>query len=81
MPDLGRCNVTYFKQAAEMVDKGIAKSQYDAAKQIAEGEGEKPENIRWRIRDGKKKVGGDLQKESSPVISSTTNNFKKLEKT
>lgn len=77
----GRCNVTYFRQAAEMVDKGIAKSQYDAAKQIASQSGETVKAVEHRISRGKKEVPQGGEQEANPVISGTSGNLEKLEKT
>ena len=61
------CNITYFKQAQARIEAGVASSKAEASRQIAEETGEKPENVRWKIRDGEKKLGVELQKNGRPT--------------
>lgn len=53
----GRCNITYAKQAAALVDAGTVKSERAAAKQIAYETGESLETTRTRIKRGKIEMG------------------------
>ena len=52
----GKCNVTYFEEAQKRIEKGIAKSEHDAAKQISKETGESLPSVRCRIQRGNKKV-------------------------
>jgi len=58
---VGRCNITYYKQAKQMIEQGVANSKNDAAKKIAEDTGESQEAVRHRIRSGEDEVGGVRQ--------------------
>lgn len=52
----GRCDVTYAKQAAALVEAGTVASEHAAAKQIAEETGEIFSTVRKKISRGKSKV-------------------------
>ena len=54
---IGKCSITYSKQAEEMIKKGIAKSRYSAAKIIAEEEGASFATINGRIYKGLRERG------------------------
>ena len=63
----GRCNITYAKQAAAMVDAGTVRSERKAAKQIAEETGEPLETVRTMVKRGKKEMGsGEPKKKPAP---------------
>ena len=50
---VGRCNVTYAKQAQGLVAAGTVKSERQAARQIAEETGNPLETVRAMIKRGK----------------------------
>jgi hypothetical protein len=52
----GKCNVTYFKQHAAMVEAGKSTGQRDSARQIAEETGDSPGAVEQRILRGKKQL-------------------------
>lgn len=60
---IGRCNVTYFKQAQAMLEKGVAETITDASRKIAEDTGEHPEAVRDKILRGERDVEGE-----SPIL-------------
>ena len=66
---VGRCNVTYFKQAQAMQQIGSAKNNLDASKKIATETGETSEAVRHRIRRGKNEVGQGGQSEKISIKS------------
>ena len=53
---MGRCNITYFKNAQTRVEVGTAKSLNEAAKQIAEETGESKRAVESRVYRGKDNV-------------------------
>ncbi|UCG07113.1 MAG: hypothetical protein JSV83_00190 [Desulfobacterales bacterium] len=62
---VGKCSITYAKQAKKMQEVGVAKSDRAAARKISEETGEPLESVRTRIRRGKKKMGSGEPKKSS----------------
>ena len=52
----GRCNITYAKQAAALVEAGTVKSERAAAKQISEETGESVNTVRSMIKRGKSEM-------------------------
>ena len=52
----GRCNITYAKQAAALVEAGTVRSERAAAKQIAEETGETVNTVRSMIQRGKSEM-------------------------
>jgi len=66
---VGRCNVTYFKQAQAMQKIGSAKSQRAASRKIAEETEETEAAVRQRIIKGKKEVVRGKPPEETPIKS------------
>lgn len=56
---VGRCNITYFRQAKAMIDVGTASSLSNASEKIAEDTGESPRVVRERIVKGEKDLLGE----------------------
>jgi len=55
-----------------MVEKGIAKSPYDAAKKIADQTGETVKAVEHRIARGKKEIPQGGEQQSNPPEKSDT---------
>lgn len=80
---VGRCNVTYYKQAKQMVGQGVANSKHDAAKKLAEDTGESVGAVRQRIDRGQREVAQPVQpqqngikdKNVGPVFNETNENI------
>ncbi|MCJ8501030.1 hypothetical protein [Desulfatitalea alkaliphila] len=62
----GRCNVTYAKQAAALVEAGTVRSERAAAQQIAEETGEPVNTVRAMIQRGKSEVDATASKMEWP---------------
>ena len=56
------CRMTLYNQAKARIEKGSAKSVSDAARQLAEETGRKPENIRNQITKEQAAQGVQLSK-------------------
>jgi len=71
---VGRCNITYFKQAQVMQEVGTAKSQREAARKIAGETGETESAVEHRIRRGKNEVrqGGAPKSKPTEIIAHST---------
>ena len=77
---VGRCNITYFKQAQAMQDVGSAKSQREAAKKIADETGETFNAVHHRVKRGAKEMGQGGPPEENIIKSTVKPELEKLEK-
>ena len=77
---VGKCNVTYFKQAQELQEAGVVLSERAAARKIAEETGEPVPTVRSRIKAGKKEVDEASSTTESVEKTSTSAKLEKLEK-
>lgn len=64
---VGRCNITYFRQAQALQDAGTAQSEREASRIIAEGTGESEETVRYHVRQGAKEVVGGQPTTTTPL--------------
>lgn len=54
---VGKCNITYYRQAEQLQKKGKVVGDREASREIAKETGESEEAVRHRIRKGKDQVG------------------------
>lgn len=80
---VGKCNITYAKQAQALQEVGTASSQRDAARIIAEDTGESAQAVRHRIMRGKNEMvqGGPPTAEPSetPMYEGAQESTPKIE--
>lgn len=77
---VGKCNITYYKQAKALQDVGAASSERDAARRIAAETGEPVKTVRQRIYRGKKQMATAVATTGTAIIPTPSPKLEKLEK-